>query len=32
MDELREEDFREQNIEEWVITKCGEWREHFESN
>ena len=32
MNELREEDFREQNLEEWVMSKCNEWRDHFETN
>ena len=32
MNELREEDFREQNLEEWVMNKCNEWRDHFEAN
>ena len=22
----------EESIEEWVMTKCNDWRDHFESN
>ena len=29
---MEEKNYIEQNLEDWVMTKCDAWREHYESN
>jgi hypothetical protein len=29
---MSEENYIEQNLEDWVMTKCESWRDHYESN